>query len=62
VKKFAFNLLEERLRRNQSQRDIADICEVFLSTVSRWENGKTRMPPGYIKLLKLQWKQPPMKS
>ncbi len=55
MSKNTFNLLEERIRRNLSQQEIADVCGVYLSTISRWENGKTRMPPGYIKLLKLTW-------
>ena len=56
-KKGGFNLLDERLKRNISQTEIARDLSVAPSTVSRWENGEARMPMMAVKLLRVLWAQ-----
>lgn len=57
-----FNLLQERIKRDVSQTQIAKMLHVSVPTVSRWENGKSSMPKGYIILLGLLWKTHELKN
>ena len=39
---FAFNLREERKKQGLSQEELADICDVSVHTIKRYEAGATK--------------------
>lgn len=47
------NLLEKRTELNLTQKQVAELMCVKISTVHQWETGKRKMSPAMIRLFEL---------